>query len=93
MSEASSLSNVYEGGESDENNYGDEQMYAEDDIDPDDPYQINNLHEIEHDTLKEMYTQVVDELLDLQLEFEEKLAEAEEHSASELEKQKNELEA
>jgi isopenicillin N synthase-like dioxygenase len=38
------------------------------------------LHEIEHDVLKEMYTAVVDELLDIQLEFEEKLAEAEERT-------------
>lgn len=39
-----------------------------------------------------MYTQVVDELLDIQLEFEEKLAETEENSKEELEKQRRELE-
>lgn len=36
--------------------YGEEEPQYEDDIDPDDPYQINNLNEIEHDVLKEMYT-------------------------------------
>ena len=49
------------------------------------------LHEIEHDVLKEMYTAVVDELLDIQLEFEEKLAEAEERTQHELARQKDEL--
>lgn len=72
---------VFEGGDSEQNDqqqYDDEdQIYPEDEIDPDDPYQINRLNEIDHDVLKEMYTQVVDELLDLQLEFEEKLAEVE----------------
>jgi hypothetical protein len=43
------------------------------------------LNDIEHDVLKEMYTQVVDELLDLQLEFEEKLAEVEDQAALDLE--------
>ena len=38
-----------------------------------------------------MYTQVVDELLDLQLEFEEKLQEAEEHGVEELERQKRQI--
>jgi hypothetical protein len=36
------------------------------------------LDEIPHEHLKQLYTQVVDELLDLQLEYEEKLAEADE---------------
>lgn len=38
-----------------------------------------------------MYTQVVDELLDLQLEFEEKLAEVEDQAALDLEGQKEDL--
>lgn len=38
-----------------------------------------------------MYTTVVDELLDLQLEFEEKLAEVEEQASADLEQQKEEL--
>jgi chromosome segregation ATPase len=38
------------------------------------------LHIIEHDVLKEMYTGLVDEVLDIQLEFEEKLAESEENA-------------
>ena len=94
----SSDKSLYEGGSEDA--HPDQQDYQEDDqyeyddaeIDPDDPYQINQLHEIDHDTLKEMYTQVVDELLDLQLEFEEKLVEVEEQAAADLEKQREELE-
>lgn len=72
----------FEGGSSDENQaaeYDEDEQYVEDQLNPDDPYQINNLNEIDHETLKVMYEQVVDELLDLQLEFEDKLAEAEEH--------------
>lgn len=49
----------------------------DDEIDPDDPYQINRIDNIPHEHLKELYTGVVDELLDIQLEFEEKLADAE----------------
>ena len=52
--------------------------YTEDMIDPDDPYQINRINEIPHEDLKDLYNQVVEELLDLQLDFEEKLADAEE---------------
>lgn len=64
----------------------------EDDIDPDDPYQINQLNELPHEHLKELYQQVVDELLDIQLEFEEKLADVEEQSRVDLDKQRKELE-
>ena len=49
-------------------------------LDPDDPYQINRLNDIPHEHLKELYTQVVDELLDIQLDFEEKLADVEEQA-------------
>ena len=100
ISLSSKCSSAYEGGGSDGNEneeqldelYDDEeQAYAEDDIDPDDPYQINRLNDIDHDILKEMYTQVVDELLDLQLEFEEKLGVAEDQAANDLETQAAEL--
>ena len=47
---------------------------------------------IPHDHLKELYTGVVDELLDIQLEFEEKLQDAEEQSKEDLEKLRQELE-
>ena len=60
----------------DELDYGEEEALP--DFDPEDPYQINRINEIPHSHLKDLYTQVVDELLDLQLEFEEKLADAEE---------------
>lgn len=53
-------------------------------MDPDDPYQINRLNEISHEQLKELYTQVVDELLDIQLEFEEKLTEIEEQANNDI---------
>lgn len=39
-----------------------------------------------HEQLKELYTGVVDELLDIQLEFEEKLADAEDQGKDDLEK-------
>lgn len=74
----SKQSSIYEGGDGEDDEDNNQEEYLEDEIDPDDPYQINRLNDIDHDVLKEMYTQVVDELLDLQLEFEEKLAEAEE---------------
>mmetsp|Transcript_19447 Transcript_19447/g.29905 ORF Transcript_19447/g.29905 Transcript_19447/m.29905 type:complete len:222 (+) Transcript_19447:39-704(+) len=73
-------------------NWNEEEAYLDEEIDPDDPYQINRVNEIPHENLKELYTQVVDELLDLQLEFEEKLAEAEDQAKADLEKQKEELE-
>ena len=58
--------------------YGTEdQYYPDEEIDPEDPYQINRINDIPHEHLKELYTGVVDELLDIQLEFEEKLADAE----------------
>ena len=60
-----------------EGQYDDE---VDDGADLDDPYRINQLHEIPHEDLKDYYTEVVDELLDLQLEFEDKLAEAEENA-------------
>lgn len=69
------------GGEYDPEQNANSVIEEEDDegaLDPDDPYQINRLNEIPHEHLKELYTQVVDELLDIQLEFEEKLAEVEE---------------
>ena len=47
---------------------------------------------IPHDHLKELYTGVVDELLDIQLEFEEKLTDAEEQSKEDLEKLRQEME-
>lgn len=87
---SSSSQQLYEGGSrhssAEEQDYDAEQkgensiIQEEDDegLDPDDPYQINRLNEIPHEHLKELYTQVVDELLDIQLEFEEKLAEVEE---------------
>ena len=78
------------GGGGDDNDYddpngggGNSVIQEEDEegaLDPDDPYQINRLNEIPHEHLKELYTQVVDELLDIQLEFEEKLAEVEEQA-------------
>jgi len=64
-------------------------------LDPDDPYQINRLNDIQHEQLKELYTQVVDELLDIQLEFEEKLAEVEEQAhldVQEVQRQKDDVE-
>ena len=45
---------MYEGGDSEVDPYGEEQ-YG-DEIDPEDPYQINRLNEIDHEILKEMYT-------------------------------------
>ena len=72
-------------------NWNEDQDYGDEEIDPDDPYQINRINDISHENLKELYTQVVDELLDLQLEFEEKLAETEEQAKVDLEKQKEEL--
>ena len=81
---------VEEPGHEDET-YGEQQDF-EDDIDPDDPYQINRLNEMSHEYLKELYAQVVDELLDIQLEFEEKLAEAEDQAKGDLEAQKEMLE-
>lgn len=70
--------------ESDQDQNGANSVIQEEDdegaLDPDDPYQINRLNEIPHEHLKELYTQVVDELLDIQLEFEEKLAEVEEQA-------------
>ena len=47
---------------------------------------------IPHEHLKELYTGVVDELLDIQLEFEEKLTDAEEQSKDDLEKLRQEME-
>lgn len=91
---------VYEGGSEEEmtevmeepgreeETYGDQQDWEGEEIDPDDPYQINRLDDIPHDDLKELYAQVVDELLDMQLEFEEKIAEVEEKGKEELELQK-----
>lgn len=79
MSGSSRSSCVYEGGSrgssggANDNEYDEEQnansvIQEEDDegaLDPDDPYQINRLNEIPHEHLKELYTQVVDELLDI----------------------------
>lgn len=62
--QSSSVSSQYEGGDSQDGDpYGNEQ--EEQEIDPEDPYMINQLHLIEHDELKVMYQQVVDEILDL----------------------------
>ena len=76
---------MFEGGSSDGHNEQPSQQLEEhqlepygEEIDPDDPYQINRIDLIPHDHLKELYTGVVDELLDIQLEFEEKLQDAEE---------------
>ena len=70
------------------NTYGNSVIQEEDEedtgMDPDDPYQINRLNEISHEQLKELYTQVVDELLDIQLEFEEKLTEIEEQANNDI---------
>jgi hypothetical protein len=83
-SDNSSSSLIFEGGSLDDHiteegeHYGTEdQYYPDEEIDPEDPYQINRINEIPHEHLKELYTGVVDELLDIQLEFEEKLADAE----------------
>lgn len=103
-SSSSSLSNnVFEGGSSEgkeektraqeDDPYYDEDYGEEDEVDPNDPYHINRIDRIPHDSLKEMYTQVVDELLDIQLEFEEKLADQEEQSHVDLDNQKAELTA
>ena len=88
---------MYEGGNSSNgdneyleggNNPGHSVIQEEDEedtgMDPDDPYQINRLNEISHEQLKELYTQVVDELLDIQLEFEEKLTEIEEQANNDI---------
>lgn len=80
---------MFEGGSSQEDMAEEDPYY--DEVDPDDPYNINKLEDIPHESLKEMYTQVVDELLDIQLEFEEKLADAEEQSHIDLDNQKQEL--
>jgi len=51
-----------------EGQYDEELDYGEEalpEFDPDDPYQINRINEIPHEHLKELYTQVVDELLDI----------------------------
>ena len=65
-----------------------EQPYEEDgsgmDLDPEDPYQINRINVIPHEELKDLYNQVVEELLDLQLDFEEKLQEVEDESQEKL---------
>lgn len=90
----SSGSDLFEGGGASEHGSEDDPYYGEDDneeVDPEDPYSINRIDEIPHEDLKEMYTQVVDELLDIQLEFEEKLADAEEQAAINMENQKKEL--
>lgn len=89
-SRSSQSSVMYEGGSSQEEMAEEDPYY--DEVDPDDPYNINKLEDIPHESLKDMYTQVVDELLDCQLEFEEKLADAEEQSHIELDNQKQELE-
>ena len=97
---SSSSSQIFEGGSSEgkeeetraqEDPYYDEDYGDEDEVDPNDPYHINRINRIPHDSLKEMYTQVVDELLDIQLEFEEKLADAEEQAHVDLDNQKAEL--
>ena len=57
---------VFEGG--DDEDYELEEItetQREEEIDPDDPYQINRINEIPHENLKDLYTQVVDELLDI----------------------------
>ena len=91
---SSSQRTQYEGGG--EEDYGHEGInnghsiiYEEEEkddteMDPDDPYQINRLNDIPHEQLKELYTQVVDELLDIQLEFEEKLTEIEEQASNDI---------
>lgn len=88
-SRSSESSVMFEGGSSQEDMAEEDPYY--DEVDPDDPYNINKLEDIPHESLKEMYTQVVDELLDIQLEFEEKLADAEEQSHIDLDNQKQEL--
>lgn len=85
----------YHQGEHDRTNSVIEEEDEDGALDPDDPYQINRLNEIPHEQLKELYTQVVDELLDIQLEFEEKLAEVEEQAhldVQEVQRQKDEAE-
>jgi hypothetical protein len=71
---SSSSSQIFEGGSSEgkeeetraqEDPYYDEDYGDEDEVDPNDPYHINRIDRIPHDSLKEMYTQVVDELLDI----------------------------
>lgn len=69
LSESSSFR--FEGGSQDaiteeDERYGTEdQYYPDEEIDPEDPYQINRINEIPHEHLKELYTSVVDELLDI----------------------------
>ena len=84
----------FEGGSDDRiiEEYDEEGEYTQDyEIDPEDPYQINRINEIPHEHLKELYTGVVDELLDIQLEFEEKLAEAEDNAKADLDALRTEI--
>jgi len=69
-----------------EESYGDdaEEMEMSNLDDPDDPYLLNQIDKIPHDHLKELYTGLVDQLLDLQLECDEKVAEAEKQALIDL---------